>query len=105
MYGMKGKNPVMCDICRRKSCLYPSPCKNLDRSHARVLDMYHRVMKTKGIRHAYIGSGIRYDLFLSESGYVDDTGLTSQGKGYARSRRRLSASSRNQVQANSSKLT
>ena len=73
MYGMKGKNPVMCDICRRKSCLYPSPCKNLDRSHARVLDMYHRVMKTKGIRHAYIGSGIRYDLFLTESGYVDDT--------------------------------
>ena len=73
MYGMKGKNPVMCDICRRKSCLYPSICKNLDRSHARVLDMYHRVMKTQGIRHAYIGSGIRYDLFLSESGFVDET--------------------------------
>ena len=73
MYGMRGKNPVMCDICRRKSCLYPSICKNLDRSHARVLDMYHRVMKTKGIRHAYIGSGIRYDLFLTENGFVDDT--------------------------------
>ena len=28
---------------------------------------------TKGINHSYIGSGIRYDLFLSEEGYVDNS--------------------------------
>ena len=73
MYGMKGKNPELCSKCRRKSCLFPSPCKNMDRSHERLLKLYERIAKVKGIRHAYIGSGIRYDLFLDEKGFVDET--------------------------------
>ena len=73
MYGMKGKNQELCSKCRRKSCLFPSPCKNMDRSHERLLKLYDRVAQIKGIRHAYIGSGIRYDLFLDEKGYVDET--------------------------------
>ena len=73
MYGMKGKNQELCSKCRRKSCLFPSPCKNMDRSHERLLKLYDKVAHVKGIRHAYIGSGIRYDLFLDEKGYVDET--------------------------------
>ena len=73
MYGMHGKNMDMCGKCCRRSCLYPSPCANLDRSHARLLDLYHRIDSTKGIRHSYIGSGIRYDLFLDEKGFLDET--------------------------------
>lgn len=73
MYGMHGKNRELCSKCRRQSCLFPSPCKNLDRSHSRVLGLYERVMSVKGIRHAYIGSGIRYDLFLDENGFIDDS--------------------------------
>ena len=73
MYGMKGKNPELCAKCRRKSCLFPGPCKNMDRSHERLLKLYERIAKIKGIRHAYIGSGIRYDLFLDEKGFVDET--------------------------------
>ena len=73
MYGMKGKNQELCAKCRRKSCLFPSPCKNMDRSHERLLKLYGRIAKTKGIKHAYIGSGIRYDLFLDEKGFVDET--------------------------------
>ena len=73
MYGMRGKNRELCSKCRRQSCLFPSPCKNLDRSHSRLLGLYERVMSVKGIRHAYIGSGIRYDLFLDENGFIDDS--------------------------------
>ena len=73
MYGMHGKDQQLCAKCRRKSCLFPSPCKNMDRSHARLLKLYERIAKIKGIRHAYIGSGIRYDLFLDEKGFVDET--------------------------------
>lgn len=74
MYGMHGKNTDLCDICRRKSCLYPSPCPNLDRNHSRVLGLYHKVSGVKGIKHSYIGSGVRYDLILDEKkGFVDDT--------------------------------
>ena len=73
MYGMHGKDPELCSKCRRKSCLFPSPCRNMDRSHARLLKLYERIAAVKGIRHAYIGSGIRYDLFLDEKGFVDET--------------------------------
>ena len=71
MYGMRGKNQELCNVCRRKSCLYPAPCPNMDRDHSRLLKLYDRVLSIKGIRHAYIGSGIRYDLFLTEKGFVD----------------------------------
>ena len=71
MYGMGGRDKSLCEKCRRRSCLFPAPCKNLDRDHSRLLDLYHRIDSTKGIRHSYIGSGIRYDLFLSEDGFVD----------------------------------
>ena len=73
MYGMVGKDPSLCAKCRRKSCLWPAPCPNMNRSHARLMELYKKVDAVKGIRHSYIGSGIRYDLFLSEDGYVDNT--------------------------------
>lgn len=73
MYGMRGKNQEICAKCRRKSCLYPAPCNNMDRSHAKLLDLYRQVDAVPGIRHSYIGSGIRYDLFLDKDGFVDET--------------------------------
>jgi uncharacterized radical SAM protein YgiQ len=76
MYGMKGKDLAICEVCRRKSCLFPTVCKNLDRSHSRVLALYRRIDATEGIRHSYIGSGVRYDLFLNEDGFVDNTSRT-----------------------------
>ena len=74
MYGMHGKDPSRCAVCRRKSCLFPSPCSNMDRNHERVLALYRRVDAVKGIRHSYIGSGVRYDLFIDEKGFVDESG-------------------------------
>lgn len=74
MYGMQGRDRELCAKCRRKSCLHPAPCPNMDRSHARVLALYDRVCAVPGIRHAYIGSGVRYDLFLGSGGFVDATG-------------------------------
>ena len=74
MYGMRGRNFDLCAKCRRQSCLFPGPCPNLDRSHERVLALYRAVDAVKGVRHSYIGSGVRYDLFLDEKGFIDATG-------------------------------
>ena len=73
MYGMCGRDQGLCAKCRRKSCLFPSPCRNMDRSHERLLKLYAGIAEIKGIKHAYIGSGIRYDLFLDEKGFVDES--------------------------------
>ena len=71
MYGMHGKNLELCDKCKRRSCLFPRRCPNLDCDHTRLMELYRKIDATKGIRHSYIGSGIRYDLFLTEDGFVD----------------------------------
>ena len=73
MYGMHGKNLSICDKCRRRSCLFPVRCPNLNCDHTRLMELYKEIDSTKGIRHSYIGSGIRYDLFLTEEGFVDDS--------------------------------
>ena len=36
---------------------------NLDNDHRPLLALYEKIRSVKGIKHAYIGSGIRYDLF------------------------------------------
>jgi uncharacterized radical SAM protein YgiQ len=66
MYMMKGNDLSLCEKCSRPSCIYPKICKNLNTSHRPLIELYHQVSKIPGIKHAYIGSGIRYDLFLTE---------------------------------------
>ena len=74
MYRMGGCDKDRCAQCRRKSCLFPTRCQNLALSHAPLLELYRKVCAVKGVRHAYIGSGIRYDLFLDADGFLDETG-------------------------------
>ncbi len=73
MYNMKGRNQELCAKCRRKSCLFPKRCPNMNCSHASLLELYRKVDTVPGIRHSYVSSGIRYDLFLTEDGFVDET--------------------------------
>ena len=64
MYRMGGRNPELCRRCAKPSCIYPAVCPNLDCDHRPLLDIYHAVCKLPGIRKAFIGSGVRYDLLL-----------------------------------------
>lgn len=63
MYGMGGRDKRLCSSCTRPSCLYPKMCPNLNNSHSRLLELYRKVNETKGLKKAFVGSGIRYDLF------------------------------------------
>lgn len=74
MYKMKGKNLDICKKCKRESCNYPNVCKNLDHSHVPLLVLYKKAEEIKGIKKSFVSSGIRYDLFLNEKGYLDESG-------------------------------
>ena len=63
MYNLGGKNKAICAKCVRPSCLHPKVCPNLNNDHRPLLDLYRKIRTFKGVKHAYIGSGIRYDLF------------------------------------------
>ena len=66
MYGMHGKDMSLCEKCARASCLQPNICKNLNQNFAPVLDIYRTVDKLPYVKHAFVGSGIRYDLMSDE---------------------------------------
>ena len=67
MYGMKGKDMEICKKCKKPSCIFPKVCFNLDTNHSRLTDVYRAVDKIPGIKKSFIGSGIRYDILLSDS--------------------------------------
>ena len=68
MYAMGGKNKQLCMKCKRPSCIHPRICPNLDTDHSKLLEIYHAVDSLPGIKKSFIGSGVRYDLLLHESG-------------------------------------
>ena len=62
MYGMQGKDRSLCEQCARPSCLQPAICKNLNQDFGPIIDIYKSVDKLPYVKHAFVGSGIRYDL-------------------------------------------
>ena len=63
MYRMGGRDERLCRKCSRPSCLHPLPCRNLNNDHTPLIELYRKATKIKGVKKAFIGSGIRYDLF------------------------------------------
>ena len=42
-----------------------SVCGNLDTDHTALIELYRAVRAMPGIKHAFVTSGLRYDLFLN----------------------------------------
>ena len=66
MYRMGGKDKKLCERCKRPSCIHPAVCKNLCTDHRPLIDLYRAVDAVPGVKHSYIGSGVRYDLILAD---------------------------------------
>jgi len=65
MYRMHGKDESLCEKCIRPTCIQPNICKNLNTDHHPLIELYKEVDKMPNIKKVTIGSGIRYDLFLT----------------------------------------
>ncbi len=66
MYRMHGKDESLCEKCVRPTCIQPNICKNLDTSHKALTELYKEVDRNPNVKKVTIGSGIRYDLFLTD---------------------------------------
>lgn len=67
MYAMSGIDKRICEKCSKPSCIFPSVCKNLNNDHTPLIKLYERIRNLNYIKHAYIGSGIRYDMIDEKS--------------------------------------
>ena len=66
MYKMKGIDEGICEKCVSPSCIHPVICSNLDTTHKPLTDIYKEVDKHPKVKKAFVGSGIRYDLLVSD---------------------------------------
>lgn len=67
MYMMQGIDLNVCKRCKKPSCIFPKVCPNLNTDHKPLINLYKKSRAVKGIKKAFIGSGIRYDLFADWS--------------------------------------
>lgn len=70
MYAMGGRDKDICRRCLRPSCLHPAPCRNLNTDHGPLLDIYRSVDKLAPVKKSFVGSGVRYDLSMHQTGDV-----------------------------------
>ncbi len=67
MWRMRGRNQDFCRKCSRYSCSMPTLCKNLDSDHQPMISLLKKVAAHPKVKHLYVGSGIRCDLFTEEN--------------------------------------
>jgi len=64
MYKMQGIDFDTCKKCKRASCLHPNVCKNLNTNPKPLTEIYKKANQIEKVKKAFVGSGIRYDLFM-----------------------------------------
>lgn len=52
--------------CKNRQCLFPTPCKNLEVSHAELTDILRRLRALPGVKKVFIRSGLRYDYIMAD---------------------------------------
>ena len=72
MYGLGCNDPQAEQQCRRRSCLYPRPCRKLRTDDRRATRLLRRLRSHDRVKHLFVASGIRYDLLQQQQNYFDD---------------------------------
>ena len=72
MYAMGGKDMAVCRACKKLSCVHPGICPNLNTDHKPLLALMRRVRAIKGLKKAFVASGIRMDLALKCGEYISE---------------------------------
>lgn len=66
MYGYECSRKRTRGACRKKRCLYPDVCPQLQSDHRRQIELLRALRTVSGIRKVFVSSGIRYDLMLDD---------------------------------------
>jgi len=67
MYGFECPVKLRKGPCKDKNCLYPETCPTLPVDHQMQTELLRKVRQIKGVKKVFVGSGLRYDLVLSDN--------------------------------------
>ena len=66
MWRMQGSKMEICEKCSRYSCIHPHKCGNLNDDHQPLINLYKQISSLPGMKKVFIGSGLRYDMFIGK---------------------------------------
>jgi len=66
MYGFECPIKLRKGPCEDKNCIYPEVCPTLPVDHKVQMELLRKLRKIEGVKKVFIGSGLRYDLILSD---------------------------------------
>ncbi|MBM3132686.1 MAG: YgiQ family radical SAM protein, partial [Chloroflexi bacterium] len=69
MYGFECERKLANGACPKKRCLYPRVCPSLKVDHSHQLELLRQIRRIEGVKKVFVGSGIRYDLVLSDQSH------------------------------------
>jgi uncharacterized radical SAM protein YgiQ len=70
MFGLSCGDRAAEAVCRRGSCLFPKPCRNLVTDDAASSRLLLSARKVPGVKHVAVSSGVRYDLLERQPRYL-----------------------------------
>jgi uncharacterized radical SAM protein YgiQ len=53
-------------VCKRRECLFPKPCPNLEPDHLEYLTILRALRELPGVKKVFIRSGLRYDYLMAD---------------------------------------
>jgi uncharacterized radical SAM protein YgiQ len=62
MYGYECNKKITKGTCEHKACMFPKMCSAMKIDHSFQIKLLRKIREIKGIKKAFIASGIRYDL-------------------------------------------
>ena len=65
-------SPKIQKTCKRLSCVYPNICQHLKTDHSATTQLYKKARAIPGIKRVAIAPGLRYDLALKDSEYIEE---------------------------------
>ncbi|MHC1741158.1 MAG: YgiQ family radical SAM protein [Anaerolineaceae bacterium] len=66
MYAIECAKKLNSGACTDKRCLFPDICPVLKLDHSRQIDLLKKIRLIPGVKKAFVGSGIRYDLVMAD---------------------------------------
>ena len=72
MYGFECRKKLKQGACADKRCLSPEVCPTLKADHRQQLELLKKIRQIPGVKKAFVASGLRYDLLLSDQKNVNE---------------------------------
>jgi uncharacterized radical SAM protein YgiQ len=69
MYGFECAKKLAKGSCPAKRCIYPEACDELPVSHEKQIALLKKIRAVRGVKKAFVASGLRYDLILQDSAW------------------------------------